>query len=158
MPRIHFTLTPEQLQEIDAICELHCLSRPRIFRRAVEIAIDELRKRPMPATEAANEPVAAVTVTTATLPPAVPLRPVGGIGTSFRKGDTVWFDLQFVCSELDITVTDLMDEIDPTDDVLDYQGRRWIDAAGINEARMLCRDGALSDRFWEEAQRHISAI
>jgi hypothetical protein len=54
-----------------------------------------------------------------------------------------------VCALLDVPVAALLDEIDPTDDVLNYVGRDWIDEHGVSNARSLSRKSQESDIFGE---------
>ncbi len=139
------------LREIDEICARNSMVKSKFVQRGVQMAIDDARKR---FGEAANEPVAAPKPITA----AQVFAKSGEIAvTHFRRGVVTWFDMAEVCTILGISVDALLAEIDPKDDVLNYQSKDWIDASGIAEARALSRNTAASDSLWAYAQSRIDS-
>lgn len=140
------------MAEVNDICARNSMVKSKFIKRGIQMALDDARKR---FGEASNDPVAAPAPVT----PAIAPRQVHVASDempTLKRGDTVWFPLDAVCAALDVTRDSLLSEIDPADDILDYQGKRWIDATGIAEARSLCRDPASSDRFWTWAQEKIN--
>lgn len=149
MPRIHITVSEQMQREIHDICTREDRVMSKFVTRGVQMAIDDARKR---FGEAANdappasELVGKVTPRPAFTASAQPQPSKDGV-TCFRRGNVTWFSLGETCSLLGITIERLKEQIDPEDDVLDYQGKSWIDIKGVEEARTLCADPALSESF-----------
>ncbi|MGK2884384.1 MAG: ribbon-helix-helix domain-containing protein [Rhodococcus sp. (in: high G+C Gram-positive bacteria)] len=154
---MHIHLPDAMVAQLDELCARTLTPRSRFIQRAVQLAIDDARM--VFGTEAANEPVAAPGVgamqseVRATIEAQRPAEAAGeGEIATILRGPVTWFDLNATLDFLGVSADDLKKEIDPTDDILNYQGKDWIDDRGIAEVRALCRDNAVSDKFWAWAQ------
>lgn len=148
------------LREVEDICARNSMVKSKFFQHGVQLAIDDARKR---FGEAANEPTIKVqpliSITSEVDAKAVAAQVLQAVSPvpSIKRGDAWWFDLDKLCDHLGVNPADVLAEIDLDDDVLHYQGKKWVDSTGISEARSLCRDTALSDRFWASAQEKIKS-
>lgn len=143
--------------EVDQLCDQLSMNRSRFIRRGIQLAIDEARKRLGPV---ASGPSTPSTPGASLAPSGRPTVPIHVHDEEYipvvRRGDTTWFDLESVCNALQIDVESLWGEIDPEDDVLQYQGKTWIDQRGLAEARTLCRSPELADALAAWAKPKLS--
>lgn len=181
MARYHIHIPDSLMDQLEAASVALKVPKSKFISRGIMMALDDAR---LTFGEAANEPrsgplalaagpvEASVPAEAPAAPTALPFRPVIVQGmlaisneidrierdevASIKRGDTVWFDMAGVCRALEIEVEWLLSEIDGEDDILQYAGRDWIDAPGVQEAMALCRDQGVSDKFWDFVQTKVN--
>jgi len=171
MARYPLVIPDDLMAQIEAHCKATSAVKSKLFCRwVVEGYHREIQRYTAQASAvAAVTAHVAMVATPHTLPPAAPApeplapaapppaaqeAPVPLVQT-MANGAGTWFEINGVCAQLGITVEQLLQEIDPVDDVLKYANRDWIDERGIAEARTLCPSPATSDSFWAWAQSKI---
>lgn len=68
---------------------------------------------------------------------------------TFMQGDCRWFDMHGVCDLLRVSKQALCSDIDEVDDILSYQGKKWIDTRGLRIAMTMSSNDDATNRLRE---------
>lgn len=147
MPRFHIMLPDDLMAQIKDVCALNSMVKSKFVVRAIQVAVDDARRRFGGATNEVSTPLP--------VPPtlAKSLAPGEFDIATIRRGEAVLFDANAVCDALAVPFGELCKQIDHEDDILTYAGKDWIDIQAINEAAKLCQSSVGTHLItWAEAQ------
>lgn len=160
LARKHINIPDDVLAEMDEVLKRRRTTMSKFVLGGIRMALDDARER---FGEAANDvlpdaerdpPRPAAAPVLALVPPAAPApTDIKPLMTLQRHGMT-WFDLVPLCDLLRVSPTALLELIDEDDDLLEHDGRPFVDQAGAHELLSLTPDSVRDSvtALWLERQ------
>ena len=161
LARKHINIPDSVLAEMDELIGRAGMTRTKFVLGGIQMALDDARRR---FGEPANDilpdrerdpPRPRDAVIHAAPAPSLSLvsnvTPIANedLVPCIKRGDSWWFDMVALCDFMRISPPDLLADIDPDDDVLDYQRKPWIDHTSFPALQARCTSPARLAEFNE---------